>query len=384
MKIMEWIFFGLAMLLATTSHSLAADSTRTVEENFNQLETALKMAKDQIADVDLGDGNRWPELEAFQNILWRAMALDPSLVAPVQPNQVPKNLFSAELNVELETKFAILKSSKRAHELNAEAEFNRYAATVEQMLNQRNKRQFPQARATAKRGTLDAAYLPLAQKFMSHEESGEISIPALNQIEDQVRTLKEQVQESTPKVSLKRDVFTNGNKFIGFMIAAFFGFLLGVVGYRMHPDFFQKLLDHFDSNAPTATTHSVGAHKLDYARWLREFEEILSRLKSSQMTIERRIEDIVQNSNKISQHSLSLYADPRIKNEANLEHRMSTLLREAQHQFDQSQRLKTGDRAQINMMLEHCLKLCDAVETNTIHYIRVRTPEQFQPQRNAS
>jgi hypothetical protein len=144
-------------------------------------------------------------------------------------------------------------------------------------------------------------------------------------------------------------------------------------------------MNQFTSNAPTATTHSVGAAKLDYARWLREFEEILSRLKSSQMTLERRIEDIVQNSEKISQQSLSLYADPRIKNEANLEYRMSTLIREAQHQLDQGQRLRSGDRVQINLMLEHCVKLCDAFEGDQIHYDRsVKAPDDFFTQRPAS
>jgi hypothetical protein len=158
------------------------------------------------------------------------------------------------------------------------------------------------------------------------------------------------------------------------MLVAMLGFFLGIAGYRMHPDFFQKILDQFHSNTPTATTHSLGV-KLDYARWLRELEEILSRLKSSQMTLERRIEDIVQNSEKISQHSLSLYADPRIKYAANLEYRMSTLLREVQQQSDQSQRLRTGDRVQVNLMLEHCLKLCDAIETDTIHYDRKKPIE---------
>jgi len=45
---------------------------------------------------------------------------------------------------------------------------------------------------------------------------------------------------------------------------------------------------------------------------------------------------------------------------------MSALVREVQAQFDQSHRLQAGERAQINVMLEHCLSLCDAIETNAI------------------
>ena len=228
-------------------------------------------------------------------------------------------------------------------------------------------RQFPTARSIGKRGTLDAYYQPLVKKFgvESSALNSESAIPALTQVSDITKTLREQMESGT-KITSKKDVFANGNQFIWFMIAAFFGLFVGIFAYRFNPNFFHKFVNSFDSNTPAATTHSSG-NKLDYARWLRDFEEILSRLKSTQQSHERRIEDIVHNSEKISQHALSLYADARIKNEANLEYRMSTLVREIQNQFDQSQKLQAGDRAQINVMLEHCLGLCDAVENQAVH-----------------
>jgi hypothetical protein len=250
--------------------------------------------------------------------------------------------------------------------------------TVEKILNRRKVRQFPQARAIAKRGALDAVFDPLEKKLTVDAPSSATSpVSAFAEIENHLNALKEQVDMS-PKETVKKEVFTNGNRFMGYMIAAVLGLFLGLTGHRLHPDFFSKTLNQLHSNAPTATTHSVGAEKLDYARWLREFEELLSRLKSSQLTVERRIEDIVENSDKISQHSLSLYSDPRIKNESNLEYRVSALLRDAQHQFEQSQRLRSGDRVQINLMLEHCLKLCDAVETDAIRYDRAKNADSGQ------
>jgi hypothetical protein len=381
MKIKEWIIFGVSIFLATASASLSAEKTHTFQDSISQLETSLQTVKEQSVAKDGSKVILWPELQEFQSLLWRSMALDPSLIAPVPLADVPKNLFSAELNAELQTKFAELKKSSRQHDLQVDAEFSQYITTVEKMLAFRRMRQFPQARAIGKRGFLDQVFSPLQKKI--YNDTAANPPPAFAELENEIHALKEQGDENPTKDSVKKEVFTNGNRFIGYMIAAMVGLFLGLAGYRMHPDFFQKLLNHLHTNAPTPTTHSVGADRLDYARWLREFEELLSRLKSSQMTVERRIEDLVQNSDKISQHSLSLYADPRIKSEANLEYRMSALLREAQHQSDQSQRLRSGDRVQINLMLEHCLKLCDAIESNTIQYDRKKAVDGALTQRTA-
>jgi len=121
--------------------------------------------------------------------------------------------------------------------------------------------------------------------------------------------------------------------------------------------------DNFTDSTATAATHT---HQLNYARWLSEFEGLLSKLKASQFTHERRIEEVYKHSEKLSQYAAALCADPRIKSEVNLEFRMTNLLRELHQQLEQASELKTGDRAQIHLTLEHCLKLCDAVESGGV------------------
>jgi hypothetical protein len=375
MKINGWIKIVVVTVLLASSPVKA--EIQSVGENLDQLDTAIQSLKDANPDSQTKADFKWVELENFQDQIWKAMALDPTPVNPVPVNQVPKNLFSAELNQDLVHQLDALKKSPLPKELRVQFEFDQYIDIATRVLNLRKIRQFPQARAIAKRGTLDSFYLALIHKISQNadaEWSGKSEKTQIQQISTLVQNLKAQIDNQN-KGSIKKELFGTGGQFIWVAIAAMFGFLMGIAAYRLNPDFFQKFLDQ-GSTAPTATTHTAsGAPKLDYARWLKEFEEILSRLKSTQLTHERRIEDIVHNSEKVSHHALSLYADARIKNEANLEFRMSTLLREIQHTFDQSQKLQAGDRAHVNLMLEHCLKLCDGIESNSIYFDRAKLVE---------
>ena len=382
MKINGWIknritAFIVLSCLALSSSALAESDAST--SNLEQLEQAVQSLKDSAHETHASAKN-WQALESFQDQIWRAMALDPAPGALVPVAQVPKNLFAAELNESLSNQLEELKKSNFPKEIRAQFEFDHYIQIAQQIVDFRKGRQFPQARAIAKRGTLDAAFQTLVKKIEQNSEqegtivTQNVTATQVQQFANLVKNLKEEAQTQN-KDTAKKDVFTNGTQFIWYAVAAMFGFLMGIAAYRMNPDFFQKFLDQ-ESTAPTATTHTAsGAPKLDYARWLKEFEEILSRLKSSQLSHERRIEDVVHNSEKVSQHALALYADARIKNEANLEFRMSTLLREIQHTFEQSQKLQAGDRAHINLMLEHCLKLCDGIESNAIHFDRQKLVE---------
>jgi hypothetical protein len=377
MKINGWISSLVVAGLITAGAARA--ETQGVDENLEQLEQSLQQLKDSNQETQAVKSSfKWVELERFQDGIWRAMALDPTPIAPVPVNQVPKNLFAAELNQDLSHQLEELKKSPLPKDLRAQFEFDQYIELAGKIVEMRQSRQFPQARAIAKRGTLDTAYQGLIKKIAQNADSQwavkQVQSPEVQQMTTLVQTIKEQLHQQT-RDTQKKEVFGNGNQFVWYAIAAMFGFLMGIAGYRMNPDFFSKFLDQ-GSTAPTATTHTAsGAPKLDYARWLKEFEEILSRLKSTQLTHERRIEDIVHNSEKVSQHALALYADARIKNEANLEFRMSTLLREIQHTFEQSQKLQAGDRAHVNLMLEHCLKLCDGIETNSILFDRNKLVE---------
>ena len=353
--------------LASTAPALAMESSAlNLQESFTQLEKAIQSSKDSIVKNETAHVSNWPELEKFQTSLWRAMALDPLALANVPVNEVPKELFAAELNQDLHDQLENLKKSTLPKTTGAETEFNQYLSTATQILKFRDARQFPQARAIAKRGILDGDFLPLLQKA-GHSKSS--STPNFSQIEDSIRSLKEQV---FPKDSLKRELLTNGNSFVWYAVAVLFGFLAGVLGLRQKPDFFQRFAETIDSSVPAATTHSGGTNQLDYARWLKELEEILSRFKTSQLSHERRIEDLVKGNEKLTQQAISLASDARIKNETNLEFRVSNLMKGLQAQAEQGHRLQAGDRAQINIMLEHCFKLCDAIEAGAIHYDRDR------------
>jgi hypothetical protein len=372
MNFKEWIIAGMMSALVTASTGLCTESgTLALQESFTQLEKAIQTAKDSGSHSDSHAGSNWHELEHFQASLWRAMALDPSPLAAVPVKEVPKELFAVELNQDLRQQFAELKKSSLPKQAKAETEFNQYASTVEQVLKFREARQFPLARAIAKRGILDGDFKPLLQKVGSTKDTHS-GAPQLSHIEEAVVSLKEQIY---PKDAQKRDLFSNGNNFVWFTVVAFLGFFIGIFGQRIHPNFFQRFVDTIDSSVPTATTHSGGTNTLDYARWLKELEEILSRLKTSQVGHERRIEDLVQNSDKMAQQAIALASDARIKNEANLEFRMSALVKGLKSQIEQGQKLQAGDRIQINVMLEHCLKLCDAIEAGAIHYDRTRPIE---------
>ncbi len=367
MRITDWIVGACMLTLAMSARSLGAENKITLNQEIDQIEQQLKSAQNSKSN------NTWIELELFHHNLWRAMALDPSVVAAVPINQVPKNLYSDELNTELSKQLDALKKSTHAKEIILKEEFDQYIRLAEIMIHFRKIRQFPQARALAKRGALDEAYQALMIKFNSTPiKSDTIANSAYLAPLQNIREYVNAEEKEAPKTV----AFTNGNKFIWFALTAVFGFFLGIAAYRSTPDFFQNFIKFAESAAQPATTHPGSQQKLDYARWLREFEEILSRLKSSQLTHERRIEDISIHSKKLTHQAQSLHADARIKNEANLEYRMSNLIREIQTQSEQSNKLRAGSRAQFHIMLEHCLHLCDAIETDSIHYDRKKAAKE--------
>jgi hypothetical protein len=374
MKINGWILAVIAIMIGTASHSLGADYNGLgLNESFTQLEKSLEGAREISAQA--ASGSRWPEIEAFHTALWRAMALDPSVIAPVPVHEVPKNLVSGYLNEDLEKRLAELQKSTRPKELGIEAEFSQYVVTAQNIINLRKTRQFPQARAVAKRGLLDAKFLPIERKLgldLSDDPSAPVN--PWDEIDEGMKHIRDQLASRDPA---KKDVFSN-NGFVWYLAVAFLGFMIGVIGIRIHPNFFQRFVDTVDFSGTSATTHSAGSQRLDYARWLREFEEILSRLKSTQLSHERRIEDLVTSSDKMSHQLFSLASDARIKNEASLEYRMSSVVKGMQRQLELGHKLQGGDRVQINIMLEHCLKLCDAIEAGGIHFDRARAVELEQ------
>ncbi len=372
MKFKGLIITGLLSVGAFSATALSA----TPVTDDHEVTEALHALKNSAGFTN----SAWPELEKFQNSIWKSMALDPGPVTVVPIKQVPKELYSEELTTDLSQQLETIKQSTLPKTMHAQSEYEQYISTVRKIIAFRISRQFPQARSFAKRGTLDEQFSKLMKKVQgansnSNTTSNEESV---KKIENYFQAVK----ETKVAADMKKNPFVNGNQFIWAAMIALIGFAFGITAIKMNPDFFEKMISSksspqfSDSTAPAAT-HT---HRLNYARWLREFEELLAKLKITQLTHERRIEEVYKHSEKLNQFASSLSSDPRIKNEANLEFRMSNLMRELHQQLEQTNELKTGDRTQISVTLEHCLKLCDAIENNGIEY--QSDPAGHPPQNN--
>ncbi len=337
--------------------------TLGAETAVSKLRDRLSNLEEQIQNQSQSQGAQtWKELTQFQTELYRAMALDPG-PGSVSPHLVPKHLFAQELNTSLQKNFDHLRKSTVPKEARAQYEWEQYQNLIEKVLSLRAMRKFPEARAFAKRGQIDIAYFALNKKV---SQSTSVNLGAQEALLSEVKAASDLVTEIS-KTQNSAPVFSSGRPFMISTLFCIFGFLIGLFAFRYSPKEFQKFLEKTLSPARTATTNNpTGANPLDYARWLKDFEEILSRLKAAQLSHERRIEEVTLVSEKMAQQALSLYSDARIKNEANLEYRMSSLLREIQHQNEQCSKLKTGERAQYQRILEHSLHLCDAIERNAL------------------
>ena len=259
MKLHQWFILSLLTAAVLGTSSLATVLT-TEEREVNEALRQLKKISAQSASA-------WPELESFQEKLWRAMALDPSSQQIIPLHEVPKELFSEALTTDLNQQFETIKNSEIPKNSNAQAEFDEYQKTVKTILELRIPRQFPQARAIAKRGTLDETYNQLLKKIyrayvarnnFSHEE-------AFRRLENSVSAMKQSFSSERME---KTSPFSNGNQFIWAALIAIIGFIFGITAIRMNPEFFEK----FTNSTAKAATHT---NQLNSARWLNEFESLL-------------------------------------------------------------------------------------------------------------
>ena len=360
MKIKGWVITGLLSVVAFSASTALSATTVADDHEITDALNILKTSSNTSTAT-------WPELVKFQVSLWKAMALDPGPITIVPIKLVPQELYAEDLTTDLNQQLDALKQSSVPHAMHAQVEFEQYLQTVRKVIAFRIARQFPQARAFAKRGTLGELYANLIKKIETPAAANSIS-PR----EEAVRKVETYIQTINTKASndVKKTPFANGNQFIWATLSALFGFAIGLFAIKMKPEFFEKMVSSnipapfSDSTAPAAT-HT---NRLNYARWLREFEALLAKLKATQLTHERRIEEVDKHSERLIQYAIALSSDPRIKSEANLEYRVSNLMREIQQQLEHTNELKTGDRAQIHVTLQHCLKLCDAIESNGVEY----------------
>lgn len=374
MKIKERITLGVwigTLGLALTWANALGDSTDPLHQTINEAEKVLQSMTESNAAIRTSvTSSTWPELEQFQSSLWRAMALDPSPGTFVPPSQVPKPLFAAELNAELVKQYEQLRQSQTPKDYRAQFEFEQYMQTAGQIIQHRKLRQFPNARAIAKRGILENHYQALNKKIAGTEAG---SLTKIEQLSTLIKTIKDEANSSVKSSSDRSGAFGGGTQFIWFAILGIVGFFLGMTAYRFNPELFHKVVND-------AVVGSKKASKpLDYVQWLRNFENILNRLKLSQLSNERRIEEIVMHSEKINHSAISLYTDARIKNEANLEARMANIIRDIQAQLEQGQKLQGSDRVHIQTILEHCLRLCDAVENQAVQIDHQKLSEYVNP-----
>jgi len=371
MKIKAWIITGLLSVVAFSASSALSATMSAEDREVTDALNTLKTSSNNTTAV-------WPELEKFQVSLWKAMALDPGPIAVVPIKLVPQELYAEDLTADLNQQLDGLKQSNIPNTLHAQVEYSQYLQTVRKIIAFRIARQFPQARAFAKRGTLGEQYAALMKKLQPAVAGGvNPREEAAHKVETYIQTIKDNKTNSENK----KAPFANGNQFIWSALIALIGFALGITAIKMKPEYFEKMVSDnipkkfSDSTAPAAT-HT---NRLNYARWLREFEALLAKLKATQLTHERRIEEVDKHSERLIQYAIALSSDPRIKSEANLEYRVSNLMREIQNQLDHTHELKTGDRAQIHVTLEHCLKLCDAIENDAVEY---HSDQAGQPPQN--
>lgn len=376
MKVKGLIFWAVILSFSGLySNALAKVGEDTIAVELSNLKQIAKNLQDQtIAPV-----SPWPDLQSFHHQLFRAMAMDPAPGAAVPPSQVPKELWSNALNEELTKKFEEIKESKVATSLHVEKEFEDYSNTVTEMMSLRTTRQFPQARALAKKGQFDDRYEQIMKALAVNSAAGfsgaagtEAKGPKdLKKLDDTIKNLQSAVEAEMGA----RHPFLSGGKFI---LYAAFALLSAMVGILVH-----KKIDP----AKIARAPKPIRINLNYEQWLQEFEVHLSHLKATQQSQERRMEELVNQSEKISRQALALYADARIQADANVEHRMNNLLCEIQQNFEESKKFQASDRVPVREALGHALKLCDVIESLRSFIVQPEksgNPETTSPQEAAN
>lgn len=103
----------------------------------------------------------WDELDAFQNKLWRAMALDPARVEAAQiPAALDPETLTRDMSEDLEK---LVRSRSVAEKYGVEEAFDEYVALCRELIELRGKNLYRKARILAKRGVVENSYFALAQ-----------------------------------------------------------------------------------------------------------------------------------------------------------------------------------------------------------------------------
>lgn len=352
-----------ALLIVSSAGAAITNEPNPIatETSAQQAIRELQEAHDALEEWNAPSTPHWSELEAFHQSLWRAMALDPTQPVIVPASEVPKALYSNVLTAELEKQLQAAKISPMGISQQDSAEWKAYLATAEEILKYRQERDFPEARAIAKRGKLDQDWKALIQKLETPDSPKSSVLEKISSSLSAIEALDQ--QQSIEQASEKSKNKLWQNLTFGFWALATalgfgLGFLFKTVSHRLIPR-------RRDLTAPTQNQKSEKP-VLDYSSWLQELETQLTRYKTIQMAQERRLIEILRTNERLVQQAKSLHADARIQNEANLELRTGVLVRDIEFQWDQSQKLAAQEKTSVTPVIEHCLQLCDAIEADQI------------------
>lgn len=168
MKKFAWLF---AFVLVFSAH--AQDShILTPEARFDEIRDSLQRIEDRIQTrsvrIKTKDWN-WDELDQFQSLLWKAMALDP---ASVPSSEIPTHLDPVNLTNDLKKGLArILRSRHVAEKYHAEEHFDDYVTLAQELIEMREKDLYRKARVIAKRGVLEEKYQNLSAAMAAQAQS---------------------------------------------------------------------------------------------------------------------------------------------------------------------------------------------------------------------
>ena len=164
---------GALAFLALPHLAAAQDShVMTSEDRFAEIRDSLQRIEDRIqtrsVKIRTKDWN-WEELERFQSLMWKSMALDP---ARVPSSEVPTQLDPVILTQQMKKELAgLLRSRHVAEKYHAEDAFDDYVTLCQELIELREKDLYRKARVIAKKGELDQKYMSLVGTIASQASS---------------------------------------------------------------------------------------------------------------------------------------------------------------------------------------------------------------------
>lgn len=168
-------------LFATALWSLAfaAHADEEVAPMENSETKVFDQIRDRLSDVQSLIDSRsvkiktkawtWEELDRFQTLVWKSMALDP---ARLDSRYIPPELEPEALTKDLRTELdKLIQTRFVAERYRVEAEFDEYVLLVQEIVELREKQLYSRSRHIAKKGLVDGLYANLAKKLANRAQS---------------------------------------------------------------------------------------------------------------------------------------------------------------------------------------------------------------------